>query len=175
MSGPESEWTAFAELSSKHRDVLDLLIEHKTSKEISRILQISPHTVDQRLDSARSRLGLGNRSELAAAYRRYLEQSGEIYERLTYQNFHIGVEAFPLDEGDRGSADHAAVAGSRVQDEASGPAMADGEHGIFPERSGNRSGQLADKAVIVLIAVLILGILVAGFGNLQEAARGILD
>lgn len=175
MSGQESEWTAFAELSSKHRDVLDLLIEHKTSKEISRILEISPHTVDQRLDSARSRLGLANRSELAAAYRRYLEQSGEIYERLTYQNFHIGVEAFPLDEGDRGSAAHASVAGSRVQDEASGSAMVDSDDDIFPERGGNRSGQLADKAVIILVAVLILGILVAGFSNLQEAVRGILD
>jgi DNA-binding CsgD family transcriptional regulator len=175
MSGPESEWTVFAELSRKHRDVLDLLIEHKTSKEISRILQISPHTVDQRLDSARSRLGLGSRSELAAAYRRYLEHSGEIYERLTYENFHIGVEAFPLDDAVRGSDDQAAVAGVRVQDQASGPASADGEDGIFLERSGNRFGQLADKAVIVLVAVLILGTLVAGFGNLQEAARGILD
>ena len=41
----EIEFT-LAGLTAKQREVLDLLIEHKTSKEIARELGISPHTVD---------------------------------------------------------------------------------------------------------------------------------
>ena len=181
MSGPESEWTGFAELSRKHREVLDHLIEHKTSKEISRLLGISPHTVDQRLDSMRSRLGLASRSELASAYRRYLEQSGEIYERLTYENFHIGVEAVPVEEAERESAEALSDATSPVHDEASGEvrdgafAERSGAEWSGAKRSGGRSGKLADRLVIVFVAVLILVILVAGFGNVLQAARNLLD
>lgn len=42
------------ELTAKQREVLDLLIQHMTSKEISRQLGISPHTVDQRIMLARA-------------------------------------------------------------------------------------------------------------------------
>ena len=57
-------------LTDKQRAVLDLLIDHKTSKEISRLLGISPHTVDQRIMLARAKLGVTSRSEVAQAYRR---------------------------------------------------------------------------------------------------------
>ncbi|MFM9937836.1 MAG: response regulator transcription factor [Novosphingobium sp.] len=76
-----------AALTDKQRDVLDLLIEHKTSKEISRTLKISPHTVDQRIMLARAKLGVASRSEVAQAYRRLLVDSGlipTIYERSIY-------------------------------------------------------------------------------------------
>lgn len=66
-----------AGLTEKQRQVLDLLIEHKTSKEIARILGISPHTVDQRIQFAREKLGVCTRSEAAVAYRRLLEASGK--------------------------------------------------------------------------------------------------
>lgn len=74
-------------LTSKQRDVLDLLIEHKTSKEISRTLKISPHTVDQRIMLARAKLGVTSRSEVAQAYRRLLSEDRPIpttYERSIY-------------------------------------------------------------------------------------------
>lgn len=46
-SAPESAGADLLDqLTAKQREVLDLLIEHKTSKEISRQLGISPHTVD---------------------------------------------------------------------------------------------------------------------------------
>ena len=55
--------------TDKQRRVLDLLIEHKTSKEIARALGISPYTVDQRISLARAKLGVSSRNELAARYR----------------------------------------------------------------------------------------------------------
>ena len=48
----ESE-IVLAGLTAKQREVLDLLIEHKTSMEIARRLGISPHTVDQRIQFAK--------------------------------------------------------------------------------------------------------------------------
>lgn len=55
-------------LTAKQREALDLLVQHKTSKEISRALGISPHTVDQRIHSAKRILGTATRGELAQKY-----------------------------------------------------------------------------------------------------------
>src|SRR6187455_753788 len=80
-----------AGLTTKQREVLDLLIEHKTSKQIARQLGISPHTVDQRIFFAKEKLGAGSRSEVAVAYRRLLGVSG----RVTYQETRIAHQARP--------------------------------------------------------------------------------
>jgi DNA-binding CsgD family transcriptional regulator len=61
-------------LTAKQCEVLDLLIQHKTSKEISRLLGISPHTVDQRIMLARGKLQVASRGEVAQAYRRLLDE-----------------------------------------------------------------------------------------------------
>lgn len=83
------------ELTVKQREVLDLLIQHKTSKEISRILGISPHTVDQRIMFARSKLNVATRGEVAQAYRRLLEisEDASIYERSIYGHSHVATDA----------------------------------------------------------------------------------
>lgn len=78
---------ALSELTSKQRAVLDLLVAHKTSKEIARLLGISPHTVDQRIAAARRKFGVETRNELAGVY---AEISGRfsqspVYEKPVYQ------------------------------------------------------------------------------------------
>src|SRR5687767_15718396 len=81
MGGDDEGGAAgLAGLTDKQREVLDLLIEHKTSKEIARTLGISPHTVDQRIFFAKEKLGAASRNEAAAAYRRLIAVSG----RMTY-------------------------------------------------------------------------------------------
>lgn len=59
-----------AGLTAKQSAVLDLVLQHKSNKEIARLLGISPSAVDQRLASARLRLGTQRRSETALAYAR---------------------------------------------------------------------------------------------------------
>src|SRR6185503_13939202 len=81
--------TGLGGLTAKQREVLDLLIEHKTSKEIARLLGISPHTVDQRIFFAREKLGVTSRGEVAVAYRRLVGVSG----RTTYQETRIAAPA----------------------------------------------------------------------------------
>ena len=167
----------FAALSQKHREALDLLIEHKTSKEISRALDISPHTVDQHLDSTRSRLGLANRSELAAAYRRYLEQSGQIYERLTYENFHIGVEAVPVEAVSRNGSESGQAADSRGQAAAPSALGTGAGADRLSAVSGRREcrvGPLASTAAMLFVAALVLVTVFIGFGTIVDVARSIL-
>ncbi len=89
-----------AGLTPKQREVLDLLIEHKTSKEIGRELGISPHTVDQRIQFAKEKLGASSRSEVAQLYRRLVEICGQ----LTYQDSRIAAAAAEADTGPRTQA-----------------------------------------------------------------------
>ena len=79
-SHPLDDKDRWNRLTGKQRACLDLLIEHKTSKEIARVLQISKHTVDQRLNHARDALGAQDRNETAFLYR----QMKEKYDRVTY-------------------------------------------------------------------------------------------
>lgn len=79
-SHPSIDENRWNRLTDKQRACLDLLIEHKTSKEIARLLDISKHTVDQRLNAARDTLGARDRNETAFVY----GQLKQIYDRVTY-------------------------------------------------------------------------------------------
>ena len=79
-SHPLQDELCWNRLTEKQRACLDLLIEHKTSKEIARLLDISKHTVDQRLNAARDVLGARDRNETAYLYGRLKR----IYDRVTY-------------------------------------------------------------------------------------------
>jgi hypothetical protein len=55
------------------------------------MLGISPHTVDQRIMFARSKLGVSTRGEVAQAYRRLVET----YEQPVYELSHVGFPPLP--------------------------------------------------------------------------------
>ncbi|MEY4160195.1 MAG: hypothetical protein RLZZ136_816 [Pseudomonadota bacterium] len=57
-------------LTAKQCECLELVLNHKTSKQIAQILNISPHTVNQRLDSARRILDVATRLDAAILYAR---------------------------------------------------------------------------------------------------------
>lgn len=79
-----------AKLTDKQVDVLDLLLDHMTTKEIARNLGISPNTVDQRLNSAKKILGTVGRSETAVAYRSLRDLCG----KPTYEDSQINRKPF---------------------------------------------------------------------------------
>ncbi len=56
------------DLTDGQKDCLRLVNAHHTSKEIARILGISHFTVDQRLDTARKKLGVTNRVDAAKLF-----------------------------------------------------------------------------------------------------------
>src|SRR3982750_1218907 len=78
-----------ARLSPGQLDCLRLVNAHHSSKEIAAELQISPHTVDQRVRGALHILGVERRTHAA---RLVAEHSGP-YQRLIHQSPHIEAGA----------------------------------------------------------------------------------
>ena len=76
-----------ARLSSGQLDCLRLVNEHLSSKEIAAALNISPHTVDQRIRQALHILGVERRNQAA----RIVGQYGSPYQRLIHQSPHIEI------------------------------------------------------------------------------------
>ena len=77
-----------AKLSQGQLDCLLLVDQHLNSKEIAGELNISPHTVDQRIRFALQTLGVERRAQAARIVGRYHEP----YQRLIHQSPHIEPE-----------------------------------------------------------------------------------
>lgn len=90
---PNTKANPAAELSEKQREVLDLVVARKSSKEIARILGISKPTVDQRIALARQKYGAANRNELVA---KYLARSN-MYDRVTYDTAQLSPDVLASD------------------------------------------------------------------------------
>lgn len=177
----ENGGNPLAALTSKQREVLDLLIQHKTSKEISRLLGISPHTVDQRILLARGKLGVATRNEVAQAYRRLKT----IYEQPVYDFSHIdgdGVEAHdPVREVTMPAAEAVQTVAMvkppggeteamQARFSATGQAMAfvsgkapgDTAYHVLPEMFDGPYGTLLRLGAIVAIALFLILIVLGG-------------
>jgi len=87
-SGQDEIAARVAKLSAGQLDCLRLVDEHLSSKEIAARLQISPHTVDQRIRQALSILKVERRSQAA----RLVAQYSGPYQRLIHQPSHIETE-----------------------------------------------------------------------------------
>ena len=142
-----------ASLTLKQREVLDLLLAHKTSKEIARDLGISPHTVDQRIQFAKAKLGVDSRGEVAVAYRHLLQRiadlDGEASDPLAYEETRIAAPAPPADTGlANGAADNASP---------TPPSGAEGgDYRVAPEMFEGRHGTVMRLVAIALLAILLL-------------------
>lgn len=147
-----------AGLTGKQREVLDLLLQHQTSKEIARRLEISPHTVDQRIEFAKRKLGVNSRSEVAVTYRRLLQLSG----RLTYEESGIAGVGIGRDDASGAQASLKEPAPwTPIRSGASAEAQADFlvVQGMFDGRYGTLMRLGAIIAIAVLLTLLVLGAL----------------
>jgi DNA-binding CsgD family transcriptional regulator len=85
-------------LSAAQIETLRHVFEHKNSKEIARIMDVSPHTVDERVRRALKKLNVSNRVDAA----KILASNGVFenvtpYQSLTYQLAELGDDAPPGD------------------------------------------------------------------------------
>jgi len=62
-----------SDLTHKQVEVLDLLLQHKTTKQIARELAIAPNTVDARIAAVRQKWGTTDRNATARVYSHLLE------------------------------------------------------------------------------------------------------
>ena len=89
-------------LSAAQIETLRHVFDHKNSKEIARLMDVSPHTVDERVRRALKKLNVSNRVEAATI----LARNGVFddvtpYQSLTYQSGHLSDDA-SADEGGSG-------------------------------------------------------------------------
>jgi DNA-binding CsgD family transcriptional regulator len=166
MAGNPVTPNPLEDLTVKQREVLDLLILHKTSKEISRSLGISPHTVDQRINLARGKLRLSSRNQVAQEYRRLVQT----YEQTVYQNSDVATSAIRLDQSVRDKL------GSHLVQSQAGLALP-GRTTLFKEWEGVEDfrvcpelldgpwGNLARLGVITGIAVLLVAVVLGGLST----------
>ena len=154
-------------LTEKQREVLDLLLEHKTSKEIARTLGISPHTVDQRIFFAKEKLGAASRSEVAVAYRRLVGVSG----RVTYQETRIAAPARPVQMAPGSLAGQ--VLGLRSPELArpDGTALAELDYRVVPELFDGRYGTLVRLGAIIAISALLIIVVLGGMAILSQLSE----
>src|SRR5689334_13336836 len=95
-AGPAGEdmGARVARLSAGQLDCLRLVNDHLSSKEIAAELDISPHTVDQRIRGALHILGVERRSQAARIVAQHAGPYEGTYQRLIHQSPYIeGDEA----------------------------------------------------------------------------------
>lgn len=190
-AGVSGRGGGFDALTPKQRQVLDLLIQHKTSKEISRLLGISPHTVDQRIMLARAKLGVATRGEVAQAYRRLLDNArnpgvSDMCEQSIYGFSHVARPApavhapvrddvvstarpLPFMQGD------AALAGTAAGHPSRGAAEGDGfgqpYYHVLPEMFDGPNGTLLRLGAIALIAVFLVLVVMGGLAMFAQLSQ----
>lgn len=91
-----------SQLTKKQREVLALVADNRTSKEIATLIGISESAVNQRIEAIRARLGWIPRGELARLYRQaQQEESPEFHlNSNTWKKIQVSHSPLP-DQGDR--------------------------------------------------------------------------
>ncbi len=186
---------ALAALTIKQREVLDLLIQHKTSKEISRLLGISPHTVDQRIMLARAKLNVATRGEVALQYRRLLEERSkgagsfaedtdfsteDIWEKPIYRSSHVDpsrLTAQPAGQEDDVPV-QTAIDRFREAPRQMGAAAAIGAepaipeyHRVLPEMFDGPNGTMVRLGAIAAITVFLILIILGGLAIFSQLSQ----
>ena len=158
-------------LTAKQRAVLDLLILHKTSKEIARDLEISHYTVDQRITAARKKLGVTSRNELAVAYRKIRDASQKLSHKAAYQSPHVELPAGHRDEvsGASGNLDRSPDDPGSINSESG--VLTEINFRVAPEIIEGRYGVYFRLAAMGLLTIMMLVIALGGlaaFGQLSD-------
>jgi len=171
------ERARLARLSEGQRDCLRLVLAHKSSKDIGRLLGISNHTVDQRLKAAMRILGAPSRVE-AAQLHAALERTRQ---PLVYQMPDIADPVVPATIASSAEAMGAAV-GSVREERALFHAFPPPDQRPLPLPLPYRGGTPDDLTAlqrlgwilaIVMLIALIFGIFVAGFEALSRLGLAI--
>lgn len=160
---------AFLSLTDKQREVLDRLIEHKTSKEIARELDISPHTVEQRLRYSKAKLGIDRRSDLASAYRVFQSTYKEIAcedfclpsDGVAHQMSLGAIEQFTFEE----PGDSAGLSPKQSGSEMTAAVR------IVPAMFEGRTGTWLRIGAIIVIAFCIIVTGLAGLAAFEQLSR----
>jgi DNA-binding CsgD family transcriptional regulator len=174
----EDDIRALASLTAKQREVLDRLLEHKSSKEIARELGISHHTVDQRLQFAKEKLGVATRNECAVEYRRLLhlcrgeaQGAANLSHPSLYEESRSAEEAISVDFAAERDGEDLIALEPQVRgrpDESVGKGAG---YRVVPEMFDGPYGTFIRLGMIVLTTVLLLFIALGGVAFFDFLSR----
>lgn len=164
MSEPNDNDLLLDTLTQKQIEVLELVVDRRTNKEISGLLGISPSAVEQRLQSVRRHLGVTRRSDLARAYELIRDTSA----KQTGVQFQVDEMARFQDFDDIGSG-----AGDRLlrrDDERSDDGRAVSPRGGVSDE-GKPSGELLG-VVYALIFIASLALVISLIALIKYSELG---
>ncbi|MGV3511251.1 MAG: helix-turn-helix domain-containing protein [Novosphingobium sp.] len=158
------------DLSDKQRQVLDLVLDRRTNKEIALLLGISASAVEQRLQSVRRRLGVVSRADLARTYQDLLDTC----QKSTGEKLQVVEKSMPVQTYGINSADEelvhrpepAAMSGGvqdskRISGEAPYPMLASSRESRFLmwlDRIAGMPGRIAAITVTATSLAFLLAI-----------------
>lgn len=155
------------DLTEKQREVLDLLLNHKTSKEIARTLGISPHTVDQRILHARQKLGASSRSQLAVTYRTLKF----LYGRSIYEESYVDLPAIPLETELENEAERFLTLNDQIRTEEDHSKREGVGYRVVPEMFDGSYGGLRKVGAVVLLALLMIFVASGGVALFRQLSE----
>ncbi|MCJ2182045.1 helix-turn-helix transcriptional regulator [Novosphingobium sp. 1949] len=172
--------SVFEKLTDKQHEVLGLVADNFTSKEIAFELGISESAVNQRIEAVRARTGNPPRAELARVYRKFVQGgpeaetapdepalsiSSKIFAPQIPQVSH-GLMARQRDQQDGGGESY--LIGSVASLDARSPwRFAETQPPIVPEVLDGSNAGLSRIAAIVIIAGGMLLVMIVGLGVLR--------
>jgi DNA-binding CsgD family transcriptional regulator len=144
-------------LTEGQKACLRLVDDHHTSKEIARLLGISPFTVDQRLDAARRKLQAVSRKDAAKLFAAM--ESGDICEPLVYETRQLEAPGFTAISAS--PPDRAGQAFARFSSLISVPPLGGERHELSKKEILVQSLNIAffSTLVIALVVVVLTGTL----------------
>lgn len=156
------------DLTAKQREVMDLLIEHKTSKEIVRALGISPHTVDQRINFAKSKLGVASRGEAAVKYRRLVEL---LCEESIYEHSHLTADDDSADSAPANDAEDRLTVKHPERSQSDEGDRTEVDYRVVPEMFEGRHGTLFRLGAIAVFTVLLIFVALGGLAMFSQLSQ----
>ena len=158
---------AISDLSDKQKQVLNLLILHMTSKEMSRKIGISPHTVDQHIETVKRKLGAVSRNDLAQTYQQYVLTC----QHATYEESRIVIPAVSFQELDPDDSERLLIHPEPDRIHKTDPGWVTREFQIAPELFGEKFGILSKLGAVAAISFLIVATILGGIVILQEISH----
>jgi DNA-binding CsgD family transcriptional regulator len=170
MSQTEPLSPTLPDLTPKQREVLALVADNRTSKEIAARLGVSESAVNQRIESVRTRLGGIPRGELARLFRQLAtpeEPSADetTSSLFTWQKIHLPDGAQNLEsEGVEGipSAPAGSIPSYRIPEQVrNGSQLSAFRFGRNPAKPPRGSRPTAFARVAAVLSILIAGMMIA--------------
>ncbi|WP_144096745.1 LuxR C-terminal-related transcriptional regulator [Croceicoccus sediminis] len=150
----------FDSITAKQHQVMERVLDLKTSKEIARDLGISPSTVDQRINAVRDKLNASDRASAARAY----ANAKAIWEKTTCGSSHVAIapDSKPIELTDLPTSSE-----FELRDAAAWRWGETEERPLVLKAVDERFGKLGRVALIMTLAVGLAILLVAGVALAQ--------